>query len=89
MTGFNRKVELYGADADDYTVLGISHAYQIEISSRIRLELLSERSYVVRSTRIEEPASGFLLRKQNFCFGRALHIADIRIILRSTSDGAT
>jgi hypothetical protein len=84
-----RKVELYGADADDCIVLRISDAYLIETSSRIRSELRSKRSYVGRSTRIEKPASGVLRRKQNFRFGRALHIEDVPIILRSTSNYAT
>jgi hypothetical protein len=80
-----REVELYGADAYDRTMLRISDTYGFEISSRIRSELQSGRSYVVRSTRIKEPASGFLRRKQNFCFGRAFHIEDVRMILRGIS----
>jgi hypothetical protein len=83
------KVELYGSDADDCTMLRISDVYGIETSSRIRPQLRSKRSYVVRGTRIEEPAGGILRRKLNFCFGRALHIDDVRIILWSISDCAT
>jgi hypothetical protein len=79
----------YGANADDCTVLRVSDAYGINVSSRIRPELHSEWSHVVRSTRIKEPAGGILRRKQNFCFGRVFHVEDVRIILRSDSDCAT
>jgi hypothetical protein len=49
----------------------------------------SKRSYVVRSTRIKEPAGGILRRTQNFYLNRTLHIEDVRIILRSISNCAT
>jgi hypothetical protein len=77
-----RKVKLYRTDVDDRTMLRISDTYGIRTSSRIQSELRSKRSYVVRSTRIKEPAGGILRCKQDFCFGRALHIEDVRIILR-------
>jgi hypothetical protein len=64
-------------------------AYGIESSNCIRPELCSKWSYVVRSTRIEEPAGGILRRKKNFCFDRAFHVEDVRIILQSNSDCAT
>jgi hypothetical protein len=79
------KVKLYGADADNSTVLRVADAYGIEGSSRIRSELRVEWSHVVRSARIEEPTGGVVRRKQNFCFGRACHVEDVRIILRSDS----
>ena len=53
--------------------------YRFEVPSRVA----AERSYVIRSTRVEEPAGGFLCSKKNFCFGDALHGEDVRI-LRST-----
>jgi hypothetical protein len=61
-----RKAKLYGADTDDCTVLRVFDAYGIEGSNRIQPELRSERSYVVRSTRIEEEASGILRRTRTF-----------------------
>jgi hypothetical protein len=80
-----RKVKLDCDNADNRTMLRISDAYRIEILSRILSELRSERSYVVRGARVEAPAGGFLCLKEKFCFGRALHTEDVRIILRSIS----